>query len=76
MVCYHVLLLYILIRLTADTYRNSHSVLLCTCDVHLKEHLAFYWSFVEKTSVKQSMKCKVSSNFQMSSLHLSQTDPQ
>ena len=34
-----------------------------------------YWSFVEKTSAKQSMECKVFSNFQMSFLHLSQMDP-
>ena len=34
-----------------------------------------YWSFVEKTSVKQDPKPKVCSNFQMSFLHLSQTDP-
>ena len=34
-----------------------------------------YWSFVEKTSVKQSIKCKGCSNFQMSFLHLGQTDP-
>ena len=32
------------------------------------------WSFIEKTSVKQSIKCKVCPNFQMSFLHLSQTD--
>ena len=37
--------------------------------------LHLYWYFVEKTSVKQSMKRKVYSNFQMSFLHLSQTDP-
>ena len=35
----------------------------------------FYWSFIEKTSVKQSMKCKVCWNFQTSFLHLSQMDP-
>ena len=33
-----------------------------------------YWSFI-KTSVKQSMKHKVCSNFQMSFLYLSQMDP-
>ena len=33
-----------------------------------------YWSFIEKNSVKQSMKCIVCSNFQMSFLHLSQMD--
>ena len=33
------------------------------------------WSFIEKTSVKQSMKRKECSNFQVSFLHLSQTDP-
>ena len=32
-----------------------------------------YWSFV-KSPVNQSMKCKACSNFQMSFLHLSQTD--
>ena len=31
-------------------------------------------SFIEKTSVKQSMKHKMCSNFQMSFLHLSQMD--
>ena len=41
---------------------------LCTVD------LMVYWSFIEKTSVKQSMKYKVCSNFQMSFLHLSQMD--
>ena len=34
------------------------------------------WAFIEKTSVRQSMKHKVCSNFQMSFLHLSQMDPQ
>ena len=38
----------------------------------LYANIEAYWSFVEKTSVKQSMKCKVYSNFQMSFLHLSQ----
>ena len=33
------------------------------------------WSLVEMTSVKQSMKHKVSSNFQMLFLHLHQMDP-
>ena len=33
------------------------------------------WSCIEKTSVKQDLKCKVCSNFQMSFLHLSQMDP-
>ena len=32
------------------------------------------WSFIEKTSVKQDPKPLVCSNFQMSFLHLSQTD--
>ena len=41
--------------------------------VHLKTKriLTVYWSFAEKTSVKQSMELKVCSNFQMSFLHLS-----
>ena len=34
-----------------------------------------YWPFVEKTSVKQSMKRKVCSNFQMSFLHVSYRPP-
>ena len=33
------------------------------------------WSFVEKTSVKQSMNRKACSNFQMSFLHLSHMYP-
>ena len=34
-----------------------------------------WWSFIEKTSVKQSMTCKVWSNVWMSFLHLGQMDP-
>ena len=34
-----------------------------------------YWSFVEKTSVKQDPKPQVCSNFLMSFLHLRQMDP-
>ena len=31
----------------------------------IKTKVVTYWSFIEKTSVKQSIKCKVCSNFQM-----------
>ena len=31
----------------------------------MQQFVIVYWSFIEKTSVKQSMKCKVCSNFQM-----------
>ena len=34
-----------------------------------------FWSSVEKTSMKQSLKCKISSNFQMSFLHLVRWTP-
>ena len=37
--------------------------------------LTVNWSFVEETSVKQDLKPQVCSHFQMSFLHLSQTDP-
>ena len=52
---------------------------LCT-HIHLPlfwgiSFIPHYWYFIEKPSVKQSMKCKVCSNFQMSFFHLSQMDP-
>ena len=33
------------------------------------------WSFIEKTSVKQDLQCKVCSNFQISLLHLDRWTP-
>ena len=72
---------------TKKIYENStfFCLLLCLCliVVHLNYYmyvllifcLCIYWSFLENTSVKQSMKHKVCSNFQRSFLHLSQMDP-
>ena len=34
-----------------------------------------FWSFIEKTSEKQDLKCKVCSNFQMPFLHLVRQTP-
>ena len=46
------------------------------CDKYFLSYDGFSCcTFIEKTSVKQSMKCKVCSNFQMSFLHLGQMAP-
>ena len=39
-------------------------------------HCVYYcWSFIEKTSVKQHLKCKLCSNFQIAFLHLVRWTP-
>ena len=38
-------------------------------------NLSFWWSYILLVSVKQDLMPQVCSNFQMSSLHLSQMDP-
>ena len=46
------------------------------CDKYILSYDGFScWSFIEKTSVKQSMKCKVCSNFQMSCFALRSDGP-
>ena len=67
-------------------FGNMYSSCACTVVVFVSEFedsvhnfamgSEHYWSFTEKSSVKQIMKCKVCSNFQMSFLHLRQMDPQ
>ena len=59
-----------------ETYLMHWPTELKTPKLSMLLDIIIYWSFVENTSVKQSMKCKVCSNFQMSFLHLSQMYPQ
>ena len=44
-------------------------------EIHSMEKSRYHWSFIEKTSVKQSMKYKVCSNFQMYLICLTDVPP-
>ena len=60
---FHSVLVVFLIDTNKDLQGNIVSFSL---NVKLQKWMSYlHWSFIEKTSVKQSMKCKVCSNFQM-----------